>query len=223
MILSAIETHFSEFSWDTVVAFSTLILAFVTVYLGLETRRVAGSTQADVNAQDRPVLLVTPPPDRHHPFREEREGGWTFPLTVRNHGRGPALELDASVKWEYAYDRNDISRGEAAETLYDGPAFGPYDAKTIAVDEPKDYDLGVPTIGGMEPHSGALEITLTYLDIAGIQHHTSASLSFIFQYDGRGEEWYEWIVKDQRVTAVRAKVSARRRLRSVIPRRNPPG
>lgn len=49
----------------------------------------------------------------------------------------------------------------------------------------------------MEPHSGPFEIVLTYLDIAGSRHHTSASLSFVFQYDGQGDEWYEWIIKDQ--------------------------
>jgi hypothetical protein len=80
--------------------------------------------------------------------------------------------------------------------------FGSSDPKTIAVNESQPYDIWIPGIGGgFNPHNGAFEIALTYLDITGTHHRTTADVSFSFHYLAHGAPWYEWVVKDQRVTA----------------------
>ena len=54
------EHHFGELGWDTAVALATFLLALLTGGLAWQTWALAKSTQADVNAQQRPVLLLEP-------------------------------------------------------------------------------------------------------------------------------------------------------------------
>jgi hypothetical protein len=61
MELIWVETHFGDLGWDTAVALATFLLALLTGGLAWQTWKLAKSTQADVNAQERPVLLFEPP------------------------------------------------------------------------------------------------------------------------------------------------------------------
>lgn len=74
------------FGWEALVAVSTFFLAAVTAVLAWLTKRVAAASQADVQAQWRPLLLPGSP-ERLSWDDTTRE----LCVPVRNAGRGPAI------------------------------------------------------------------------------------------------------------------------------------
>jgi hypothetical protein len=80
----------APFLWEGLVAVGTVVLAAATAYLAWSTRQVAKGTQADVQAQWRPVLLPSPDPPGLRSFFYERDTG-RVTVKIRNAGRGPAL------------------------------------------------------------------------------------------------------------------------------------
>jgi hypothetical protein len=77
-----------ELGWDALVAIGTLLLAGVTLLLVLRTRDLARSSEADIRAQWRPIIL--PAYDDPDDFALLYREGVLY-VGIRNAGRGPAL------------------------------------------------------------------------------------------------------------------------------------
>jgi hypothetical protein len=102
-----------EFGWDALVAIGTLALASGTVFLAWTSSNLAQTSEADLRAQWRPVLLVPP-------VVESRDGT-TIPgisytaerlrVHVENVGRGPALYLEAKFAADEMTERDMLFRG----------------------------------------------------------------------------------------------------------------
>jgi hypothetical protein len=109
--------------WDALVAFGTLALAAVTFFLAWSTRRLAVETATEVQAQWRPILVPVEGSiemferdlseqelqiadkvlsqrigDREVDTREAIRR--RVEMTIRNIGRGPALDIMVSHLWE---------------------------------------------------------------------------------------------------------------------------
>ncbi len=74
-------------------ALATILLAFFTWRLAVQTRALAGETEQDVSAQWRPVLIATRPATLSHVVNQPVG----FDCRLENVGGGPALNTRASL------------------------------------------------------------------------------------------------------------------------------
>jgi hypothetical protein len=121
--------------WDAVVAVGIIALAGMTAWLAWTTRRVVAAAGDDVRAEWRPVLLL-------EQFRGSNVGSLlpvvyvqddSVGVTIRNTGRGPALEVSpviqiAGVRIEALNHRLAIPPGGTEAVVWNGVLLGDADA-----------------------------------------------------------------------------------------------
>jgi hypothetical protein len=92
-----------ELGWDAFVAIGTLVLAGVTFLLVRRTRDLARSSEADIRAQWRPMILpaLDLPGDRALAY----EGEFLY-VRIHNAGRGPALFIRTLLEPDMATAEN---------------------------------------------------------------------------------------------------------------------
>ena len=78
-----------ELGWDALVGIGTLLLAGATFLLVLRTAALAKSSDADIRAQWRPMIL---------PGQVLFYSGAALQVGIRNGGRGPALYVRAQIE-----------------------------------------------------------------------------------------------------------------------------
>jgi hypothetical protein len=86
-----------EFGWEALVAVGTLLLALATFYLVLRTSALAKSSESDLRAQWRPVILPASYPSLGESVGYDANADLLF-VRVQNAGRGPALHVRTQVE-----------------------------------------------------------------------------------------------------------------------------
>lgn len=79
-----------EFGWEALVAIGTLLLALATAYLALRTATLAKTSETEVQAQWRPMILPGSPSRNAIQYIKQQS---LLRVRVQNAGRGPALHI----------------------------------------------------------------------------------------------------------------------------------
>jgi hypothetical protein len=125
-------------------------------------------------------------------------------VTVRNHGKRPALQLAGEVTWERVSDaRSSTARapgwgaGETSEAnvrLY-SPIVGvgePVELPFLVTEDPDGLDERI--------HSTRFRAIIRYRDIAQLAHHTDADVEGTHWLKYTGDEGYSWNINEREVT-----------------------
>jgi hypothetical protein len=79
-----------EFGWEALVAIGTLLLALATAYLAFRTATLAKTSETEVRAQWRPMILPGSPSGNALQYIKHQS---LLRVRVQNAGRGPALHI----------------------------------------------------------------------------------------------------------------------------------
>jgi hypothetical protein len=91
-LVSAEVTASWALGWDAFVAIGTLLLALVTVFLVRRTSALARSSDAEIRAQWRPLILPALDLSWEPSLVYEEEPG-SLEVRIQNAGRGPAIHI----------------------------------------------------------------------------------------------------------------------------------
>lgn len=155
------------FGWDAIVGIATGCLALFTAYLAWETRKLATTTKAEIDATFRPVVLL-------RSARELPVSVWgdRIEVDIVNVGAGPAISARLSL---------------SPDSWFGDPAsVGDGDADRL-VGHYSNLSLGM---------GDSFTFTVGYDDLNGVAHYTSITCECMGTRDDDVENHYAVAIRD---------------------------
>jgi hypothetical protein len=178
--------------WDALVAIGTLLLAGVTFLLVLRTADMARSSERDIRAQWRPLILPALDLSWNRSLGYDKERGY-LEVLIQNAGRGPAIHIRAQIEPDGASPEN-WSLGALAA--------GDKQWLTFRVAKP----------------DSATQLLLAYRDLAGRTYSTSITIDVI---SGEMRFYDVRLFEDHNATTLGDAIYPQPGLRDVSPRVRP--